>query len=99
MKFHFEFDIKKLQQPIRHQQKLLLMGSCFTESIGEKLRKHKCTVLENPNGILFNPVSVAEAITMYVENTQITESDIFTHNETWHSWKHHSRYSGITAND
>ena len=97
MKFHFEFDIKKLHHPVQHQHTLMLMGSCFTESIGEKLRKHKFTVLENPNGILFNPVSVAEAITMYVENEQITKSGIFQHNETWHSWKHHSRFSAITA--
>lgn len=96
MKFHFEFDIKKLQQPIHHQQKLLLMGSCFTENIGGKLRKHKFTVLENPNGILFNPVSVAEAVTMYIDDQQISPSDIFQYNETWHSWKHHSRFSGIT---
>lgn len=96
MKFHFEFDIKKSQRTILHQHKLLLMGSCFTENIGEKLRKHKFTVLENPNGILFNPVSVAEAIESYIDNKQITGADIFQHNETWHSWKHHSRYSGVT---
>ena len=99
MKFHFEFDIKKPAQLIRHPQKLLLMGSCFTENIGEKLRKHKFTILENPNGILFNPVSVSEAMTMYINNRQITGADIFQHNETWHSWKHHSRLSGITAED
>lgn len=99
MKFHFEFDIKRLTDPIRHQQKLLLMGSCFTENIGEKLRKHKFTVVENPNGILFNPASVAEAIGTYIDAKKITEADIFQHNETWHSWKHHSRFSGITAEE
>jgi hypothetical protein len=73
MKFHFEFDIKKAPQPVRHQQKLLLVGSCFTENIGEKLRKHKFNILENPNGILFNPVSVAEAVETYITNTSVTE--------------------------
>jgi hypothetical protein len=96
MKFHFEFDIKKSPRTILHQHKLLLMGSCFTENIGEKLRRHKFTVLENPNGILFNPVSVSEAIESYIDKKQITGADIFQHNETWHSWKHHSRYSGVT---
>ncbi len=99
MKFHFEFNIAKLPFTVKHTHKLMLMGSCFTENMGEKLRKHKFTTLENPNGILFNPVSVAEAIESYIENKQITESDIFLHNETWHSWKHHSRYSGISAED
>jgi hypothetical protein len=99
MKFHSEFDIKKPPHCIQHPHKLLLVGSCFTENIGEKLRKHKFDVLENPNGILFNPVSVAEAVHQYIENRVFNASDIFEHNETWHSWKHHSRFSGITAGD
>jgi hypothetical protein len=99
MKFHFEFDIKKSPRPVQHQQALLLMGSCFTENIGEKLRRHKFKTLENPNGILFNPVSVAEAIEMYLANTSISEKEVFLHNETWNSWKHHSRFSGITAEE
>lgn len=97
MKFHFEFDIKKLLPPITHRDKLVLMGSCFTENISEKLNKHKFSVLENPNGILFNPVSVAEALVSYIENKQFNESDLFHLNEGWHSWKHHSRFSGLSA--
>lgn len=99
MKFHYEFDIKKLSQPINHQHKLLLIGSCFTENIGDKLKKHKFNILENPNGILFNPVSVSEAIINIIEEKKYTAEDLFQHNETWHSWQHHSRYSGITDED
>ncbi|HEY0066090.1 MAG TPA: GSCFA domain-containing protein [Flavisolibacter sp.] len=99
MKFHFDFDIKKLPEPIHHRHRLLLAGSCFTENMGEKLRNYKFTVLENPNGILFNPVSVAEAITSCIENRRYTESDLFYFNEGWHSWQHHSRFSGLTADE
>lgn len=99
MKFHFEFDIKKLARSITHKDKLFLIGSCFTENIGEKLKKYKFSVLENPNGILFNPVSVAEALTSYIDSTQFTESDLFQLNEGWHSWKHHSRFSGLSAEE
>lgn len=99
MKFHFEFDIKKIKKPIGLNSKLLLIGSCFTENIGEKLRKHKFKVLENPHGILFNPVSVADAIADYISNKKYSESDLFLLNETWHSWKHHSRFSGLTQTE
>ena len=97
MKFHFEFDIKKLEPSINHQHKLFLIGSCFTENIGEKFKQHKFSVLENPNGILFNPVSVAEALINIIQHKQYTTTDLFELNETWHSWQHHSRYSGTTA--
>lgn len=99
MKFHFEFDMKKIKNPIGLNSKLMLIGSCFTENIGEKLRKHKFTVLENPHGILFNPVSVADAIADYISNKKYAESDLFSLNESWHSWKHHSRFSGLTQQD
>ena len=99
MKFHFEFDIKRIQQSISLNNKLMLIGSCFTENIGEKLRKHKFAVLENPHGILFNPVSVTDAIADYISNKKYVASDLFSLNESWHSWKHHSRFSGLTQQE
>ena len=99
MKFHFEFSFKKPTNAISYRDKLLLMGSCFTENMGEKLRKLKFTTMENPNGILFNPISVAEAMDAYISNQHISQTDIFQYNETWHSWKHHSRFSGLTADE
>lgn len=97
MKFRFEFDIKKLPEGLTHHDRLLLIGSCFTENIGTKLDAYKFKTLQNPNGILFNPVSVAEAIVDGIENRQYTEGDLFCYNEAWHSWNHHSRFSGITV--
>jgi len=97
MKFRYEFDIKPLEPAITHQHKLCLIGSCFTENMGEKLRKYKFQVIENPNGILFNPVSVAEAVINAVEKKVYTTTDLFEYNEAWHSWQHHSRFSGLTV--
>lgn len=99
MKFRLEFDVKKLTPPITHVHRLFLIGSCFTENIGSKLRRAKFTVLENPNGILFNPVSVSEALIDCIENRLFTEHDFFLYNEAWHSWRHHSRFSALTAEE
>jgi hypothetical protein len=99
MKFRFELDIKKFSSPITHNDKLLLIGSCFTENIGEKLKKFKFSVIENPNGILFNPISVAEALISYIDKPEYKKEDLFQFNEGWHSWKHHSRFSGLTVEE
>lgn len=97
MKFHADFSIKKPGQLVSHTDQLLLIGSCFTASMTVKLCKHKFRAIENPNGILFNPISVSEALDTYLHKRQITGSDIFQYNETWHSWKHHSRFSAVSA--
>ncbi len=99
MKFHIDLDIKKLSPPLTHHSKMLLIGSCFTENIGEKLKQYKFEVFENPNGILFNPVSVAESIIDCIENKIVDAEELFELNEGWHSWKHHSRFSAVHKQD
>lgn len=99
MKFRYEFDIKPLPKLINHQHKLFLIGSCFTENIGEKLKKNKFSVFENPNGILFNPVSVSETVINVIDNKQYTKNDLFEYNEAWHSWQHHSKFSGVSVEE
>ena len=93
MDFHLEFTPKPFDVKINHQHNLLLIGSCFTEQIGTKLINHKFSVLDNPNGILFNPISITKSISSYIDNKQYTEADLFYQNECWNSWEHHSRFS------
>jgi hypothetical protein len=93
MKFHIEFNPRQFSTTIQHYHKLFLIGSCFTENIGTKLKHHKFDVIENPNGILFNPTSITKSINSYVNNKQYVESDLFYQNECWNSWEHHSRFS------
>lgn len=97
MDFHLEFSPKPFNVKINHRHQLLLTGSCFTEQIGTKLATHKFSVLDNPNGILFNPVSIAKSILSYIENKQYNETGLFFQNECWNSWEHHSRFSNPDA--
>ena len=99
MKFRYELDITPSPTPINHQSKIFLTGSCFTENIQEKLNQVKFNTFSNPNGILFNPVSVSEALINVIENKVYNEHDLFELNEAWHSWQHHSAFSGITKQD
>jgi len=99
MDFHLEFTPKPFDTKINHRQKLLLVGSCFTEQIGAKLLNHKFSVLDNPNGILFNPVSIAKSVTSYIENKRYGKDELFYQNECWNSWEHHSRFSNPDADE
>lgn len=57
----------------------------------------KFKVLQNPNGILFDPIGVCNSLVSYMENRQYTTADVFELNEAWHSWMHHSRFSHTDA--
>jgi GSCFA family protein len=97
MDFMLDIDVKKLARQINYQDKILLIGSCFTEHIGNSLAQLKFSLVQNPNGILFDPHSVARSLQSYVHNKQYTEEDFFQLNEIWHSWEHHSRYSDVNC--
>jgi hypothetical protein len=99
MQFQIPIEMKPLAMPISYQDKILLMGSCFTEHIGGDLEELKFSILQNPNGILFDPVSVCRSLISYVENKKYTDADLFQLNEVWHSWNHHSRFSNINATE
>ncbi len=92
-------DIKPLDTPIKYGDKLFLIGSCFTEHIGNALGGLKYSVLQNPNGILFDPASVVNSIVSYVENKQYHTDNLFMLNEVYNSWAHHSRFSHINASE
>lgn len=95
MEFQLPIQIKNLTTPISYADKIFLVGSCFTEHIGGKLEELKFRTVQNPNGILFDPISVCKSLVSYIENKQYTEDDLFYLNELWQSWNHHSRFSGM----
>ena len=82
-----------------YRDSFFLIGSCFSENMGAKLNTHLFKVFENPHGVLFNPISVAQSLSDCINHKQYAEADLFQLNEVWNSWNHHSRYSGITPKD
>lgn len=95
MQFHANYTPVPYTDKISLQQSIFLIGSCFTEQIGNKLDNAKFKTLQNPHGILFNPVSIEKALSAYVEQKVYNDSDLFLFNECWNSWEHHSRFSGV----
>ena len=62
MKFRTEIEIAPLAERLEHDAKIFALGSCFAENISERLAKAKFSVTTNPFGVLFNPLSIANAI-------------------------------------
>ncbi|HUZ61364.1 MAG TPA: GSCFA domain-containing protein [Hanamia sp.] len=99
MEFFLPFQIQSYPFQISYYDKILFIGSCFSEEIGNKLKELKLNVLQNPNGILYDPLSISDSLFSYVENKPFNEENLFELNGLWHSWKHHSSFSGINKKE
>ncbi|MET2986062.1 GSCFA domain-containing protein [Aureibaculum conchae] len=96
MKLKTEIPIQKQSNPITYNSNIILIGSCFSDNIGKQLDYYKFNTIVNPNGILFNPVSIENVIKDAVNKKQYTEDDLITHDGLWHSFNHHSKFSRPT---
>ncbi len=93
MQFTTKISVQKSSFPIDYDSKIMLLGSCFAENMGNKFDYFKFQATTNPFGIVFNAVSLEKLIRRSVENRKFTESDIFFHNDLWHCYEVHSELS------
>lgn len=89
------FEPEPSDNKISYSDRLLLIGSCFTDHIGTNLAGIKFRSRYNPTGIVFDPLSIARHLHDYVSAKQYGRQELFKQNELWHSWHHHSDFSGI----
>ena len=100
MKNSFRTVIKpeKYSFRINYDSKMMFLGSCFSENIGENLESLRFDIDINPFGILYNPVSIKKSVDLLTHEIYFSEENLFLHNEQWHSFFHHSKFSDIDKN-
>jgi len=87
--------INKSRTDISHHQNIILMGSCFSEHMGQKLEHAGFQTIINPFGIVYNPVSLHIQINRLLNQRYYEPSELVHYNELWHSFDHHGSFSGI----
>lgn len=94
-----DIDIPRPPRTVSYHDHMLMMGSCFTGNVGKALQDAKFSVLYNPTGILFDPLSVARHLDDLLEKRKYPDSDLFELNEVWSSWHHHSEFSSVDRSE
>ena len=89
-----EVDLPVFTKKVGYRHQSMMMGSCFAENIGNHLLELCLPITVNPFGILYNPVSIANCLTNLLENKKFTGLDLFFHENQYHSFSHHSKFSG-----
>lgn len=85
--------VKKSENLIDYKSNILLLGSCFSENIGDKFNYYKFQSLYNPFGILFNPKAIENLLSNAINDKQYDEKDILYLNEQWYCFDAHSKLS------
>jgi hypothetical protein len=91
--FRTTFNIPEFPFKLSYQSKSIFIGSCFTENISNYMKDLKFQVIQNPTGILYNPISILECLKFMMDGKKFKESELHRFNDIWFSFHHHGRFS------
>lgn len=97
MNFRTEIKTKKSNNII-YKDKIITLGSCFSENIGKNFKKYKFHTLINPFGILYNPTSIKQSLEKIMDKYIFNDNDLVFNQNFWHSLYHHGRFSNQDKN-
>lgn len=92
-KLFFEPKFSKSINKLTLNDFIFFIGSCFSENISLLLKQRKFQVLSNPNGILFDALSIDRCLEDICSKKVYQKEDLFLHNELYGSWNHHTSFS------
>ena len=95
----------KLQTPVTDDRckvgisfndRIMMLGSCFSDSIGRQLSDYGYNVCVNPLGTLYNPVSILNSVARLATGKEFTPEDcimIGAGDERFCSFSHHTSFA------
>ena len=97
MKLQTPVTDEKCKVGISYDDKIMMLGSCFSDNIGGRLADYGFDVCVNPFGTLYNPASIASAVERLINHTHFTDNDcveIGAGSQRICSFSHHTSFSG-----
>ena len=107
MNLFTKIDIPAANWQIDFTKKIVFWGSCFAENISARFTEHKFSVLANPFGTVYNPLSIERQLKHIADGKIFDENDVFQdirrdngHGDNlWHCWDAHSSLSEPTREE
>jgi hypothetical protein len=97
MDYRTTFSIPPSKSKISYNSPVMFIGSCFASEIGSKMAEGKMDVLINPSGMVYNPVSAANIITLIIENREFSEKDLYIYKDTKLSFYHYTDFESVNS--
>lgn len=87
---------------ISYKDRILMLGSCFSDSIGRQLADLGFNVCVNPFGTLYNPISILKSVERLASGKEFTDEDciaIGAGDERICSFSHHTSFARGTREE
>lgn len=97
MELRTTFNITPSSDKISYSDPVLFIGSCFSTYIGSKLGEGRMTVMINPSGTVYNPVSVCNTLDSITAGREYVREDLHNNKGIWLSFSHNTDFSSASA--
>lgn len=95
--FFLDFEFPQSSVPFQHGDRVLLMGSCFSDEISERLVQAGHHVISNPFGTVFHPSMLAHAILNALD--EHPQERILQRDDLFFSWDAGSKLFGYSQEE
>lgn len=99
MELRTRVEINPVSYKIGMRDKILFLGSCFADEIGNKMRELRFQALVNPFGVLFNPASIVAVLEKLIDNNEFSEDIIVKNKDVYFSRLHSGIFASLDQND
>ncbi len=93
MMFRTPVHITPSPQKINLKDPVLTVGSCFSDSIGALMEDHKFSILKNPVGNTYNPLSIFKILEMALTQSKPDQDRWVLSDGIWYHYDFHSQFS------
>lgn len=99
MRFRTELSPDQLPVALQLTDRVVTIGSCFAEVMGQRLAATKLATSVNPLGTLFNPVSINKLLTLALTGNAPDEALYVQRDGLWFHYDFHSSFWGHTRDE
>lgn len=99
MRFRTEITIPRPSFGITHDDRLTMLGSCFTDEVGARLAADGFDVMANPLGPVYNPVTLAMLLDRAIDFRPYDPTELTDGHRGSHCLDFASRYSGASGDE
>lgn len=92
--FRTEIGLKPTEYKFNYGDSMVTVGSCFSDSIGTRLKNSKFNTLVNPFGVIFNPISIFDVLTLALSSNN-PDTNLYLQRDD--RWLHHQFHSNLNG--